>query len=214
MVREVVSRIIEETGSIEGVLNNAGIGYAGAFENASLDDVKKVFETNVYGTMLVCQEVLPYMRDQRHGYIMNISTMGSVMGLPFRAFYSASKAAVDMMTETIRLEVRRFGIEVCLIHPGDVKTDIGKNRIVSAPDNDLVYGKIFDKTYKKIDSDVETGLPPEVFGPLVEKILNTRNVRRNYYVGNLTQKLGMRVKKVFPDKIFEKIIMSYYKAED
>ncbi len=212
-INKIIKEIIEKEGRIDGVMNNAGLGYAGAFENASLSEVRKVFEVNVFGTMMVSQAVLPYMRKQGCGHIINVSTLGSIMGLPFRAFYSSSKAAVDMMTETLRLEVKRFGIQVCLIHPGDVKTNIGQRRVISSPENDRVYGNIFTKTYHEIDKDVENGFSPEVFGPLVDKILSSKHVRRNYYVGNFSQKLGMRLKKILPFYMFEPIISHYYKAE-
>ncbi len=214
MVRSAIDEIYKKEGRIDGVLNNAGIGSVGAFENVDQEDFQKVFDINVHGTINVCQAVLPIMREQGSGHLINISSIGSVMGLPFRSIYCSSKAAVDIITETIRLEVNRFGIEVCLVHPGDVRTEIGQRRVISAPEDDKVYGNQFRRTFEELERDVEKGLSPEVFGPVVDKILKSRKVNRNYYVGYFTQKLGMRLKKVLPDFLFEKIIMSYYKAED
>ncbi len=210
-IENVVSKIFISEGKIDAVVNNAGLGVAGPFETSDIDEVRKAMETNFYGTINVCQEVLPFMRKQKDGYIINISSIGSVMGLPFRGFYSASKASVDIMTEALRMEVMGFGIKVCLVHPGDVATAINDHRLVAVKENDDAYGATFQRIYKEINEDVKKGVKPEKFGPVIDKIIHSKKVNRNYYVGHFTQKLSVRLKKLLPDFLFEMLIMSYYK---
>jgi len=210
-IDNIISKIFISEGKIDAVVNNAGLGVAGPFETSNLEEIRKAMETNFYGTIKVCQTVLPFMRKQKDGYIINISSIGSVMGLPYRGFYSASKASVDIMTEALRMEVKGFGIKVCLVHPGDVKTAINDHRLIAAKDSDDAYGETFTRIYEEMNKDVRKGIKPEKFGPVIGKIIHSENVKRNYYVGHFTQKLSVKLKKLLPDFLFEKMIMSYYK---
>ena len=213
MIQKAIDNILTKEGRIDGLFNNAGVGAVGAFETTSISDIQKTYDTNIFGVVRMCQAVLPAMRKQKSGHIINMSTLGSTMGLPFRAFYCSSKAAVDMITEALRLEVKRFGINVSLLHPGDVKTEIGTRRIISCEENDEVYGKTFSSTMQQLNGHVHKGLSPEHFGPLIHKILKSKHARRNYYAGNLSEKIGVFLKNNLADYLFEPIIMSYYKAD-
>jgi NAD(P)-dependent dehydrogenase (short-subunit alcohol dehydrogenase family) len=119
-ISKVVEDIIDREGRIDVLVNNAGVGSAGAVEKTPLKDIRKSFEVNFFGVVRMTQAVLPHMRHQHFGRIINLSTLGSMIGLPFRAFYSASKGAMDLMTESLRLETERFGIKACTVHPGEV----------------------------------------------------------------------------------------------
>ncbi|MFC2124586.1 SDR family oxidoreductase [Bacteroidota bacterium] len=213
MIHDVVDRILTKEGRIDGLFNNAGLGSMGAIENTPIDDIEKTYDTNFYGVVRTCQAVLPTMRKQGSGHIINMSTLGSTVGLPFRGTYCSSKAAVDMITEALRLEVKRFGINVSLVHPGDVNTNIGSRRIVSCDENDEVYGKMFTNTVKQLNGYVKIGLSPDSFGPLIHKILKSKHARRNYYTGRFPEKLGVFLKKTLPDYLWEPIVMGYYKAD-
>ncbi len=210
-VKNAVARIVAAEGKIDAVVNNAGVGLAGPFETSNHKEIRQAMETNFYGVIRVCQEVLPQMRLQKQGYIINVSSIGSAIGLPYRGFYCASKSAVDIMTEALRMEVKRMGVNVCLVHPGDVNTPISDHRLVAARENDPVYGPTFHRIYEKINLDVKEGIAPEKFGPVIEKIISTKNPRRNYYVGHFTQRLSVKLKKLLPYYLFEKIIMSHYR---
>ena len=210
-VENILTKIFINEGRIDAVVNNAGLGVAGPFETSNTDEIRKAMEVNFYGTINVCQQVLPFMRKIQDGYIINVSSIGSVMGLPFRGFYSASKAAVDIMTEALRMEVKRFGIKVCLVHPGDVDTSINDHRLIATNEKDEVYGETFKRIYEEMNSDVRKGIKPIQFGPVIEKIILSKKVKRNYYVGHFTQRLSVKLKKLLPDFLFEKMIMNYYK---
>ncbi len=212
-VAQVVEDIVKNEGRIDVLVNNAGVGSAGAVEKTPMEDIKKSFEVNLFGVIRMIQAVLPHMRKQNFGRIINMSTLGSMIGLPFRAYYSSSKGAMDLMTETLRLEVERFGIKACTIHPGEVKTNIAEHRIVSTSANDDTYGKIMQKAFESLNASVVHGKDPAMFGPFVEKIINAKKVKRNYYIGNFDELLGIKLKKFLPYYMYEAILRKYFSAE-
>lgn len=209
---KAVKYIVDKSGRIDILINNAGVGSAGTFEKTPMSDIKRSFEVNFFGVIRVSQEIIPIMRVQNYGRIINISTLGSIMGLPFRAFYSASKGAMDLATEALRLEVENFGIQACTIHPGDVKTNIAHHRIVSADYQDETYGKVFKSAFEAFDASVNHGKNPEIFGPMIEKIITSKKVKRNYYVGSFNERLGHKLKKFLPYYLYEWILKMYFEA--
>ena len=128
-VRNGVARIVGEHARIDCVVNSAGYGLGGSIEDSSLEEARQQFDTNLFGVLRVCREVLPSMRQQRTGVIINISSLAGLFGLPFQGLYSASKFALEGLTESLRLETRAFGIFVVLVEPGDVRTAITNNRV-------------------------------------------------------------------------------------
>jgi len=213
-VRNAVNQIIDKEGRIDILINNAGIGSIGAVEKTSVLDIKKSFEVNFFGVIRVCQAVLPHMRKQKYGKIINMSTLGSMIGLPFRAFYSSSKGAMDLVTETLRLEVEHFGIQACTIHPGEVRTNIGNKRIISTQPSDKVYGKTINTVLEQLNGSVDHGKDPKFFGPYIENIIKAKKIKRNYYIGTFSELLGIKLKKFLPYYLYERILKSYFKAED
>ena len=211
-VQEVVKSIIQQEGRIDVLLNNAGVGLAGPLEWYREDDMEKLFKTNIHGVVNTCQAVLPSMRERQTGKIINISSIGSVMGLPFRGLYSASKAAVDMLTEALRYEVRKQGIQVCALHPGDVRTAINDHRLGSRPEQATVYDEIFERSQKTMNDHVDRGVDPASFGPFIEKIIKSARMKPHYYLGHFSQKLSVRLKRLLPDSWFEMIIRKYYEV--
>ncbi len=208
-----IKNIIETEGRIDVLINNAGIGSAGAVEKSSIEDIKKSFEVNTFGVVRLCQAVLPHMRKHGHGVIINISTLGSAIGLPFRAFYSASKGAMSLITESLRLEVEGFGIQACTIHPGEVRTNIAQHRVISTSINDETYGKVLKKAFDALNASVDHGRDPAFFGPFVEKIINTKRVKRSYQIGTFDELLGVRLKSLLPYYLYERILRYYFKSE-
>ncbi|RYD87403.1 MAG: SDR family oxidoreductase [Sphingobacteriales bacterium] len=209
-ISTAVERILAEEGRIDIVVNNAGLGIAGPVEELSVPDVQRVLDTNVTGVLRVTQAVLPAMRKQGSGKIINISSIGSEIGLPYRGLYSASKAAVDRLTEALRTELAPFGIQACIVQPGGVRTDINKNRIrVDLPEGSP-YQASFEHTYRLIDESVSKGLPPEAFGRLVEEIIATSRLRRVYRLGKPIEKLSVLLKRLLPANRFDKMIRKHY----
>ena len=130
-VDNAVARLLQESGRLDGVVNNAGFALMGSVEDTSIDEARAQMETNFFGVLRVCRSVLPVMRKQGSGYIINISSLAGVLGLPFSGLYSASKFALEGMTESLRLELRSFGVCVVLIEPGDFNTQLPANRRVA-----------------------------------------------------------------------------------
>jgi NADP-dependent 3-hydroxy acid dehydrogenase YdfG len=210
-IDKAVATILNEHHKIDVVINNAGIGIAGPVEHLDISQVEKVLNTNFFGVIRVCQSVFPSMRKNNSGLVINISSIGSEIGLPYRAGYSASKAAMDRISEGMRMEVKKFGIQICTVQPGGIVTDINKNRILTELPENSAYKESFDRTYKIVNESVSTGLPAAAFGPFIEKIILSKKVKRNYRVGKFTEKLSVQLKRFLPDYVFEKIIMGHYK---
>ncbi len=131
-VKAVVDSIVQEQGRIDVVINNAGVGIAGATELASDEEIDLQMNTNLRGVVGMCAAVLPYMRAKRSGTIINISSIGGVFAIPYQGFYSVSKFAVEAYSEALSLETKQFGIRVVIVEPGDFNTGFTANRKVSA----------------------------------------------------------------------------------
>lgn len=148
----VVERILSEQGRIDVLINNAGIGIGGALELATEEEVNIQMNTNFFGVVNMCKAVLPSMRKARKGKIINISSIGGVMGIPYQGFYSASKFAVEGYSEALALEVHPFHIKVCVVEPGDFNTGFTDNRNISEQTRlDADYGESFLKSLEIIE---------------------------------------------------------------
>lgn len=132
-----VQSIIDAEGRIDVLVNNAGYGYMGAIENVTITEAKRQIEVNVFGLARLTQLVLPYMREQKSGRIINTSSVAGKAVIPFGGWYNVSKYSVEALSDALRIEVKPFGIKVCLIEPGGIKTDWG----IIAADNLEVSSK-------------------------------------------------------------------------
>lgn len=206
-VQAAISKILETEKHIDVLINNAGMGMVGAVEDSTQDEILRLFNLNLVGSVQMMTAVLPTMRKQNAGKIINISSIGSEMGLPFRGFYSASKSALDKVTEAIRYEVAPWNIEICTLHLGDIKTKIAENRVktkVSEP-----YQKTFSKVYELMNAHVEDGTEPAEVAIYIEKLLNKKSWKAHYYFGKFGQKIGVPLKWVLPQNVYEKLMKKY-----
>ena len=206
-VERAIHRILEEQGSIDVLINNAGMGMVGPVEDASKAEIIRLFNLNLVGVVQMMSAVLPTMRKQKVGHIVNISSIGSEMGLPFRGFYSASKSAVDKVTEAIRYEVSPWNIEVCTLHLGDIKTNIADHRVkseVSSP-----YRATFQKVYALMNTHVDEGMEPDGVAVYMERLLQKKHWKAHYYYGKLGQKIGIPLKWLLPQKWYENLMRKY-----
>ncbi|MBC7555987.1 MAG: SDR family NAD(P)-dependent oxidoreductase, partial [Chryseobacterium sp.] len=150
-----ISEILKQSPTIDLLINNAGMGMVGPVEDTSQEDILKLFNLNLAGSVMMMTAVLPHMRHRKKGRIINISSIGSEMGLPFRGFYSASKSALDKVTEAMRYEVSPWNIEVCSLHLGDIKTNIAENRLKTKVSE--AYKTVFEKVYTQMNGHVKDG---------------------------------------------------------
>lgn len=207
-VRRAIAELIEREGRLDAVINNAGIGIAGPLEQLRMENVEKVLDTNVKGAVRVMQAALPHLR-RSEGRVLNISSIGALFGLPYRGIYCASKAAVDLITEAMRMELAAHGVQACSIHAGDIQTNINANRIKDYDPGDPTYKESFEKVYADIDKDVDKGLPAEEVARQVIRALEARRLRRYYTIGKPLQRLSVLAKRLLPAYWFEKIIRGY-----
>ena len=212
-VKQGIASIIEQQGQIDAVVNNAGMGYMSVLEYATEKEVRMQMDTNFMGVVNVCSEVLPHMRRRHRGKIINISSVGGVMGLPYQGIYSASKFAVEGYSEALALEVARFGIKICLIEPSDFKTGFTANRPrPEIPVDDELYKSSLQRTSAIIVKEEESGKEPIVLAKLLAKILKRNNPRFRYPVGKFDQVLSVYLKRLIPTKWFLVVLRTYYKV--
>jgi NAD(P)-dependent dehydrogenase (short-subunit alcohol dehydrogenase family) len=207
-----VDHVLAKAGRIDVAINNAGFTLSGAVEEVSIEEAMAQFDTNFFGVWRVCQAVLPHMREQGGGCIINIGSLGGQIGLPFQSAYSASKFALEGLTEALRVEIRPFGIRVVLIAPGDFHTNFPKNRVLGADCGEhSAYFNRCKSTLARMESDEINGLPPNDIAPFVEKIMRHPNPAVRYTVGKIDQRLAVFIKKLVPSRLFEKGLMQYYR---
>jgi NAD(P)-dependent dehydrogenase (short-subunit alcohol dehydrogenase family) len=212
-IRAVVEQIVNEQGRVDVLVNNAGMGIGGALELATEEEIDLQMGTNFMGCVNMCQAVLPYMRKARRGKIINLSSIGGLMGLPYQGFYSASKFAIEGFTEALAAEVTGFGIRVCMVEPGDFATGFtGSRRNSQATMDDPDYGPIFKRSLAIIETEENGGLKPDVLARRIVKLVEKKRPPLRNVVANLEQWLSTVIKRVLPGNWMVGILRDYYKS--
>jgi NAD(P)-dependent dehydrogenase (short-subunit alcohol dehydrogenase family) len=210
-VDDAIACILKREGRIDVVVNNAGIAIAGAIEDTSIEEAREQFETNFFGVLRVCRRVLPAMREQQSGCIVNIGSIGGLVAIPYQGLYSASKFALEGLSESLRLEARRFGIRVVLIEPGDHRTALTQNRrSTTDSQTNLAYRDRFDRAIATMAADEQQGTEPEAVARLLYRIINRSRPRLRYTVGPIPERAAVWLKRLMPYAIVEKVMDSYY----
>ncbi len=213
-VDKAVDRVISEHQRIDVLVNNAGYGLWGAVETISLDEAKRQFDVNIFGLAYLTKKVIPLMRNQKSGKIINMSSMGGKVYTPFGAWYHATKYALEGWSDCLRIELKSFGINVILIEPGVIKTEFQDVMMDSTVERSI--GTPYEKKLKALEKATQEmyargiGSPPSVITKLIIKAINSPNPKRRY-VGGLFAKPMLFIKKWFGDKMYEKAIMSQIK---
>lgn len=208
-VEQAVAAVLESEGRLDIVVNNAGMGIAGPVENTSIEEARRQLEVNFFGAFRVCRAVLPVMRSQRSGYIVNIGSIGGVIAIPYQAMYSASKFALEGLSEALRMEVRPFGIRVVIIEPGDHKTALTQNRTEMSGGTDA-YGRSFQAALARTAHDEQSGPGPEQIARLLYGIVNKQNPRLRYTIGPGAQRAAVWVKRLLPYSVLEFGMRTYF----
>ncbi|WP_276392629.1 SDR family oxidoreductase [Eudoraea chungangensis] len=207
----LIKELLKREDRIDVLINNAGIGITGPIEETSLEEMNKVFETNFYGPIRMIKAVLPSMRKQKEGLIINVTSIAGFMGLPYRAIYSTSKGALGILTEALRMECKDFGVKVTNVAPGDFATNIASGRYHAPVIKDSAYEQPYKKTLELIDDHVDEGEDPILVAKKIYRIINTRKPKVHYAVGNALQKFSLFLKNVLPDKVYERLLLKHYK---
>ncbi len=208
---ECVQSVMKAEGRIDVLINNAGAGITGPVEETPELEIKRNFETNFFGPINVIKAVLPIMREQNSGLIINITSIAGYMGLPYRGIYSSSKSALEIITETFRLELKDFNIKMTNVAPGDFATNIAAGRFHAPIKSSSPYGKKYQEVLKSIDEDVNKSANPIAVAKVVHKIIECKNPRIHYKVGAFMQKFSIVLKRILPDKVYEKLLINHYK---
>jgi NAD(P)-dependent dehydrogenase (short-subunit alcohol dehydrogenase family) len=210
--------VIDRYGHIDALVTCAGWGLAGAVENTPIADAKAQLETLFWGTVRPVQAVLPAMRANKSGRIVLFSSIGGVIGLPFQAFYSASKFAIEGWGEALAYEVEPFGIKVTLVQPGNFRTGFTENRrtvvgpieagapsATTGQDEGDAYGTAASKAVGIMERDEQNGPSPESVAKAVRKVRESSRPPRRVSVGKVSERAGLIAKKALPFSVFQAV---------
>ena len=209
-IRNSIKMVERENERIDVLVNNAGYGLVGAFEDLSVEEIKSQFETNFFGVIRLTQQVLPVMRKQKSGTIVNVSSGAGRIGFPGMSAYVSSKFALEGLSESMSYELEPFGIKVVIIEPGVIRTNFKKNSVMSKKslDNSSIspYSSIIQKIDSSISSIIEHATPPEEVAKAILHAITSNNPELRYLVGN-DMIMMAETKKSMSDEDFRKMMM-------
>ena len=204
-----VDRILEETGRIDVLVNNAGYGSHGAIEDVPIDEARRQFEVNVFGLARLTQLVSPHMRAQGSGTIINISSIGGRLTTPLGGWYHATKYAVEALSDALRMELRPFGIDVVVVEPGAIRTawwSIAADHLEATAEGSAYADQIRAVAgAMRSESNNRRFSPPEVIARSIVKIVTARHPRTRYAVGFMAGPL-IAARRILPDRAFDQLI--------
>lgn len=209
-VEKAINYVVEQEGRIDILINNAGFAISGSVEDISHEEAYGQFDTNFFGVMRVCRKVIPLMRKNNKGLIINISSVAAVIAIPFQSMYSASKGALELMTEAMRIEVKPFGINVSIVEPGDTRTNFTENRKTGeAALHNPAYKDRFEKSVNSMIKDEMKGPSPEGIAEVVFSLIERENPPIKKVVG-FQYKIFAILKRILPSRITEYIVSKLY----
>jgi NAD(P)-dependent dehydrogenase (short-subunit alcohol dehydrogenase family) len=209
-----VARIVAEQGKIDVLVNNAGYAVYGAVEDISIEDAKRQFDVNIFGLARLTKEVLPHMRKQRAGKIVNISSMGGKIYTPLGAWYHATKHALEGWSDCLRLELKPFNIDVAIIEPGVIITEFGD--VMLQPMLERSAGGPYDEMTQQVAATTRgmyekgDGSPTSVITNLISKAIDSSKPKTRYVAGKWAKPM-LTMRKWLSDRMFDNVIMSQLK---
>jgi NAD(P)-dependent dehydrogenase (short-subunit alcohol dehydrogenase family) len=210
-VSHAVAQLIKAAGHIDVLVNNAGFGIAAAIEDTRPEDMRRQFDTNVLGPLRVCQAVLPAMRNQGSGRIIQISSLAARIGIPFQGAYSASKAALEGMTEALSMEAKPFGIDVVMIEPGDTKSNFTAAREWTATArSNGAYAARAKHAIAVMEKSEQAGPPADKVARLVEQAIEAKHPKLRYISATTTERLALGLQRLLPGRTFESVVNAIY----
>ena len=205
-IKAAIAETLEKFGRIDAVINNAGYGLVGAFEAASPEQIEKQFQTNVFGLMNVCREILPYFRERKKGVIVNVASVGGRMTFPFYSIYHASKWAVEGFSESLQYEVEPFNIRVKIIEPGPIKTDFyDRSQNVTQKDGLTAYDHYLDKALPNMANAGADAPDGRIVAETIYEAVTDGSKKMRY---GINTKGILAARKILPDTLFFRIIRS------
>lgn len=206
-VKEFIQLVMERYGHIDALVNCAAIQLAGALEVMSIEETQRIIDTNFIGTVRLCREVLPYMRKNGSGKIINVSSLGGRVAFPFHTSYCSSKFAIEGLSECLQYEVKPFGISVSVLAPGSFYTALAERSECSInAENDSFYTNAMKRVIEtnKADCRKMTSFLP--FALKVEQILKCKKPKLRYFAGRPDQKFFSVVHRFLPDRLIAWVV--------
>ena len=207
-VRAAAAQIMAAEGRIDILVNNAGFGISGAIEFTETADAKKLFDVNFFGMVNMNRAVFPLMRQAGHGRIVNLSSVAAPVPIPFQAYYSATKSAVNAYTMALANELRPFGVTVCAVMPGDIHTGFTAARHKVTEGDDIYCGRI-SRSVKRMEHDEETGMDPAKAGAYIASVALRENSHPLYAI-RFDYKFFTFLAKVLPARFLNWLIYCLY----
>jgi short-subunit dehydrogenase len=209
-INACIDKVISKHGKLDVLINNAGVGITGPMEETPNEEIEKHFKTNLYGPINIMKKVLPHMRKNNSGLIINITSIAGHIGTPFRSIYSAGKSSLDIISETLNMEVKDFNINIVCVAPGDYLTNISKGRFHSP----IIKGSGYETTYKssldKMNDNIKKGADPIKVAKLIYKVINTDKPKIKYISGSFLERFGIILKFILPQKVFEYLVLKLF----
>ncbi|MEN6296329.1 MAG: SDR family NAD(P)-dependent oxidoreductase [Rectinema sp.] len=209
-VQRSAHHVLVQEGHVDLLVCAAGSGISGAIEDIPVDQAKSQFDVNFFGVVRVVQAFLPALRQQKGGKIIIIGSIAGKTGMPFQAYYSASKFALEGFVESLRYEVRAFNIEACIVEPGDFRTGFTGARQKIVPDNSFYHDK-FEKVIAVQEHDETHGVDPTVAGKKILRLASSRRLPARITIGPMFERFAVWVRRIIPDHWFEAFYRIYYK---
>lgn len=205
-----LEQLLAAHGRIDGLVNNAGYGEYGALEDTPMDAARYQFEVNVFGLARLVQLVLPHMRAQRSGRIVNVSSIGGRIGEPHGAWYHATKFAVEGLSDSLRMELKQFGIDVVVIQPGAIRTEwnsIAREKLL-ATSGHTAYAPLVHQHVKMLQEADARAARPEVVGRAIATALTTMRPKTRYVIGGGAKPI-LFMRRVLSDRWFDKLMLGF-----
>lgn len=199
-IRSAISETREKFGRIDAIVNNAGYGLVGPFEAATQEQIEKQFQTNVYGLMNVCREILPYFREQKRGTIVNVASMGGRITFPLYSLYHATKWAVEGFSEALQYEVREYGVKIKIIEPGPIKTDFyDRSQDLTRKEGLTAYDNFIARAMPNLQKAGETAPDGKLVAEVIYEAATDTSWKMRYPANS---RLILTARKLLPDSIF------------
>lgn len=206
-IAEVVERIVREQGSLDAVVCNAGNGIAGPIEETSIEEIEAQYSTTFYGVVKTVQACLPVFRKKGLGRVVTVSSVAAIAPLPYQGYYSCAKAGILQFTKALAIETKEFGVQCCVVMPGDVKIGFTKSRRVAqkAQNEDSPYREGTAKAVAAMAKDERDGMSPEVIGKAILRQLRRKNMRPEVTPTFLYSLLVFLIRRL-PQRLILKVI--------
>ena len=208
-LQAAVEQVLAVEGRLDLVVNNAGFGISGAIEFTDMQEAQRLFDTLFFGMVRMNRCVIPLMRQQGRGRIVNISSVAAPVPIPFQAYYSAGKAAINAYTMALANELRPFGVTVCAVMPGDIKTGFTAARHKIIDGDDIYQGRI-GRSVQRMEHDEQTGMDPAKVGRYIAAVASREGSHHPLYATRIDYKFFVFLTKVLPARFLNWLIFQLY----